>query len=421
VNGWVAIVRLGLVQMALGGLIVITTSTLNRLMVVEMALPAVLPGALVALHYGLQIARPGWGHRSDTGGRRTPFIVFGMATLALGTFLAALGVTLFADGFALPLVLSVVAYILIGLGVGASGTSLLALLAHETPPQRRAAAATITWLMMIAGIAVTAGTLGHFLADYTAPRLLQLVAGYAAGFVILTALAVAGIERSTAAPHDAATPFREGLRQVWDEPDARRFTIFIFLSMTAYFLQELILEPFAGLTFALPAGATTQLSGAQNGGVFAGMLLVGILATGLKIGSLRSWIVVGCLGSATALIALSALPDLGQAFLTPVVVTLGLFNGVFAVAAIGAMMALANQGRAGREGTKIGLWGAAQALAAGFGGLAGAAGADALRLILPAPRAFGAVFLIEAALFLIAAALALRVVASRAPTLQPGE
>jgi BCD family chlorophyll transporter-like MFS transporter len=151
------------------------------------------------------------------------------------------------------------------------------------------------------------------------------------------------------------------------------------------------------------------------------MLAVGILATGLKVGSLRSWIVVGCLGSATALIALSVLPDLGQSFLTPAVVTLGFFNGVFAVAAIGAMMALAGEGRPGREGTKIGLWGAAQALAAGFGGLMGAAGADALRLVLPDARAFGAVFLIEAALFLIAAAMALRVVAGRAPTLQPGE
>jgi BCD family chlorophyll transporter-like MFS transporter len=420
VTGWLTIVRLGLVQMALGGLIVITTSTLNRLMVVEMALPAILPGALVALHYGLQIARPGWGHRSDTGGRRTPFITLGMATLALGTFLAALAVTLFPATFAGALALSVVAYVLIGLGVGAAGTSLLALLAHETPPGRRAAAATITWLMMIAGIAVTAGTLGHFLGTYSAPRLLELVAAYAAGFVILTVLAVAGIETAAVAP-DEPTPFREGLRQVWDDPAARRFTFFIFLSMTAYFLQELILEPFAGLTFALPAGATTQLSGAQNGGVFAGMLAVGILATGLKIGSLRTWIVVGCLGSATALIALSALPELGVVFLTPVVVTLGFFNGVFAVAAIGAMMALANEGRAGREGTKIGLWGAAQALAAGFGGLMGAAGADALRLVVPAPRAFGAVFLIEAALFLVAAALALRVVAGRAPTLQPGE
>jgi MFS transporter, BCD family, chlorophyll transporter len=57
---WLQIVRLGFVQMALGAIVVLTTSTLNRLMVVELALPAVLPGMLVALHYGIQITRPGW-------------------------------------------------------------------------------------------------------------------------------------------------------------------------------------------------------------------------------------------------------------------------------------------------------------------------------------------------------------------------
>lgn len=65
--GWLQIIRLGFVQMALGAIVVLTTSTLNRLMVVELALPAVLPGALVALHYGIQITRPQWGYKSDTG------------------------------------------------------------------------------------------------------------------------------------------------------------------------------------------------------------------------------------------------------------------------------------------------------------------------------------------------------------------
>ena len=70
--------RLGLVQTALGAVVVLTTSTLNRVMVVELALPALLPGLLVALHYAVQITRPRMGHGSDTGGRRTPWIVGGL-------------------------------------------------------------------------------------------------------------------------------------------------------------------------------------------------------------------------------------------------------------------------------------------------------------------------------------------------------
>jgi len=88
---WISIIRLGLVQTALGAIVVLTTSTLNRIMVVEYALPAVLPGALVALHYGVQMSRPRWGYGSDVGGRRTPWIIGGMAVLAIGGLLAAIG------------------------------------------------------------------------------------------------------------------------------------------------------------------------------------------------------------------------------------------------------------------------------------------------------------------------------------------
>jgi BCD family chlorophyll transporter-like MFS transporter len=89
---------------------------------------------------------------------------------------------------------------------------------------------------------------------------------------------------------------------------------------------------------------------------------------------------------------------------------LGLSNGAFAVAAIGAMMGLAGADGPGREGMRIGLWGAAQAIAFGVGGFLGAAAIDAARaLFADATLAFGLVFAIEAVLFLVAARLALGV------------
>jgi BCD family chlorophyll transporter-like MFS transporter len=423
---WFAIVRLGLVQMCIGAVVVLTTSTLNRLMVVELALPALLPGFLVALHYGIQITRPNWGFRSDTSGNRTRWIIGGMAILSSGAFLAALALPLFAASFGLALALSILAYAMIGLGAGASGTSLLALLATATAPRRRAAAATITWLMMIFGIAVTAGTVGAFLDPYSHPLLMRIVGVVTLGAVLLTTSAIWRVERGVdAMPEPDAMPFMEGLREVWAEPKARMFTLFVFLSMTAYFMQELILEPYAGLVFAFTPGQSTSLSGAQNGGVFVGMLLVGIAATGLRIGSLRGWVVAGCLGSAASLGLVAMLGPMGPgAPLVPAVVSLGIFNGMFAVAAIGSMMALAGEGRGAREGTRMGLWGAAQAIAAGFGGLLGAASVDALRALLgeDAP-AFGIVFVAEAALFLAAALMASRIMENRrgGAQLVPGE
>jgi MFS transporter, BCD family, chlorophyll transporter len=273
---------------------------------------------------------------------------------------------------------------------------------------------------------VTAGTVGANLDPYSHTLLMWIVGIVTVGAVIVTTLAIWRVERGVdAQPEPDRMPFAEGLREVWSEPKARMFTLFVFLSMTAYFMQELILEPYAGLVFAFTPGQSTSLSGAQNGGVFVGMLSVGIAATGLRLGSLRSWVVAGCLGSAASLGLLTLLGPIGPgAPLVPAVVTLGFFNGMFAVAAIGSMMALAGEGRGAREGTRMGLWGAAQAIAAGFGGLLGAASVDALRAILgqDAP-AFGAVFLAEAALFLAAAFMATRIMESRrgGAQLVPGE
>jgi len=421
--GWVSIVRLGLVQMSLGAIVVLCTSTLNRLMIVELALPALLPGLLVALHYGIQISRPKWGFMSDTGGQRTRWILRGMAVLALGGVLAAVAIVVMETRFIAGIALSALAYAMIGLGVGACGTSLLALLATATEPHRRAAAATITWLMMIAGIALTAGAVGAVLDPYSPARLLEIVICVALATMVLTTLAVWGIEArvAPAVPDPHPMPFMDGLREIWGETRARNFTIFVFLSMTAYFMQELILEPYAGLVFGFTPGQSTSLSGAQNGGVFLGMLCVGIAATGLRFGSLRSWVVVGCIGSAAALCVITLLGLTGPVIpLTAAVVGLGVFNGIFAVAAIGSMMALAGQGRNAREGTRMGLWGAAQAIAAGFGGLVGAAGADLMRQFFATDAAaFGAVFTFEAVLFLVAALMAARVIERPAPQISP--
>ena len=411
---WSQIFRLGLVQMALGSIVVLTTSTLNRLMVVELSLPALLPGVLVGLHYGIQLSRPRWGFRSDVGGNRTRWIIGGMITLALGGVGATYAVTLFALNYWLALSASILSYGMIGIGVGASGTSLLALLATATAANRRAAAATITWLMMIFGIALTAGVAGQFLDPYSPERLMAVVSTIAILAIVLTVLAIWDIERSVRPrSSEPEVPFQKALREVWAESKTRNFTIFVFLSMNAYFMQELILEPYAGLVFGFTPGQSTSLSGAQNGGVFVGMLTVGIMATGFKIGSLRRWVMSGCYGSGAVLllICLSGLMSTALNF-TYLVVALGFFNGMFAVSAISAMMALASssEGRGQREGTRMGLWGAAQAIAAGFGGLTGAVLVDITRSFFADAPAFGAVFIFEAALFFAAALMAMRVI-----------
>jgi MFS transporter, BCD family, chlorophyll transporter len=412
---WLSIARLGLVQTALGAIVVLTTSTINRVMIVELQFAAVIPGALVAWHYVLQVLRPRWGHGSDAGGRRTPWIIGGMAVLALGGLLASISVYLASLNVLAGMMLAIGAFTLIGIGVGAAGTSLLVMLAELTSPARRAGAATLVWVMMIAGFIVTAGLAGHFLDPFSLPRLVAVAACVTSAAFLLSIVAVWGIERRAikrASKPRGETPFLAALAQVWRDQDARRFAIFIFVSMLAYSAQDLILEPFAGLVFGMTPGETTRLSGVQNGGVLTGMLLVGIAATWLGRGkqvALRNWTVAGCLGSAVALIMLVTAASVGPGWpLKPTVFCLGLMNGVFAVAAIGSMFSMAAGSKSG-EGVRMGLFGASQAIAFGAGGFCGTLLADAVKMITGSPStSYGVVFAAEAILFIASAILAAR-------------
>jgi BCD family chlorophyll transporter-like MFS transporter len=421
--GWAGIARLGLVQSALGAIVMLASSLLNRIMVVEYATAAALPAGLVAFHYGVQLSRPKWGHGSDAGWRRTPWIIGGVAVLGGGGLLATWATTQLGGAFGPVLAALVLAYAMIGIGVGAAGTSLLALLATRTAPARRPAAASVTWIMMILGIVLSAGVAGQLLDPFTPQRLLRVAGGVVAVAFLVTCLAVWGVEGvATVEERRDTAPFGEALRGIWHDPLTRLFTIFVFFSMLAYSMQDLILEPFAGLVFGLTPGQSTSLSGVQHQGVLAGMILVGVgghAFGGPKAGGaglkLKRWIIVGCLASALALASLALAARSGPGWpLAANVGLLGFANGMFAVAAIGSMLELAGRPGPrgqyrGHEGIRMGLWGAAQALAFGIGGFVGAVAVDGLRGGLGSDQsAFACVFAAEAALFVLAAGVAMR-------------
>ncbi|WP_037502418.1 BCD family MFS transporter [Sphingomonas jaspsi] len=417
--GWATIARLGVVQASIGAIVMLATSLLNRVMVVEYHMAAAIPAGLVAWHYAVQLSRPIWGHGSDRGRRRTPWVVGGMAILGIGALLAV-DATILHDRWATAAtLLSILAFTMIGAGVGASGTSVLALLATGVAPERRAAAAALTWIMMVAGIVVAAGTAGALLDPFSPSRLALVAGGVVACAVALSTLAMIGLERrmpeAAVVTGEAPAPsFAEAVRDTFDDPEARRFTLFIFLSMLAYSMQDLILEPFAGLIFAMTPAQSTSLSGIQHGGVLAGMILCGIGGSaffGRRPGELRPWIMVGCLASAIALAGLASAAATGSGWpLEANVFLLGMSNGVFAVSAIGAMMGLAGAGDGRSEGIRMGVWGAAQAIAFGLGGLSGALGVDLLRSAIGHDgAAFQIIFGAEATLFLAAAVVAVRV------------
>ncbi len=420
-RGWGFVARLGLAQIAIGAVAAIMTSTLNRVMVVELALPATIPSILVALHFVIQMSRARFGFDSDRTGHRAPWILGGVIVFSAGGFLSAVGVSVAATQLAMGLALAFIGYALIGVGMSAAGTALLAHVAEEVEPRRLGGAAALLWIMMIAGIAVTAGVSGQLLDPFSFSRLLTVI-----GVVCLVAIALAslaawgswGIRRPAIATPAVAQSagFGTVLRDALADQSTRRFALFVFAAMLAYSAQDLILEPFAGRVFGMTPGESTKLGGTQHGGVMLGMLGAAVLSA--RIGSLRQWAVGGCLASAVMLVALSQSPALGGATaLSMIIFGLGMANGVFAVGAIGAMMAMTAADATRGAGIRLGVYGAAQAIAYAAGSLGGGVASDlTIASFGDVTRGYTVIFAAEAVLFIVAAGMAL----ASTPTVRAG-
>jgi MFS transporter, BCD family, chlorophyll transporter len=410
--GIVSVLRLGAVQACLGALVVIITATINRVMVNELALPAMVPGLLVGLHYAVQLGlRPRMGHFADRHGHLGRWILLGMTILAVSVVSITALLPLVQRAPVLGFSLLVLAFIGVGLGVSTAGTLLLTVLSLRVEPVRHARAAATVWLCMIVGFILCTVVGKQLLEPFSYPTLTRFAAIIGTASIAITALALEGLPTNTVAARDAAghaigTPFADAVRTVWNDATARRFTLFVGLSMLAYSTQDLILEPFAGSVFGLTPAESTAISGVHQGGSLVGMLLTAFLST--RIGSLAAWARGGCIGSAIALLLIAASPASESVlWLKGALFGLGVGNGVFAIGAIGSMMSLSTAAGGSQTGVRMGVFGAAQAVAMAAGGVLGAGASDVMRAVLGSDQlGYGSVFAFEAALFLGAAVLA---------------
>ena len=437
---WFTIFRLGLVQLCIGSSVVIPLSTLNRLMKVELALPATIAGFLIALHYAVQLTRVNWGHLSDKSQNRSQWIVLGMLILGMGGILASASIPLIESHFSYGIMLAIFSYSLIGFGVGAAGTPLLALLASYSSKSQKGFAASITFLMMILGLAVTGITVGLILDPYSHQKLIKITSSLAIITNIISFLSLRNLERSlqgslnglTPATINSDVPILEGIKKVWMERDARLFTIFIFISMGAFSMQDPILEPFAGEVFGFTVGESTKLDGFHKIGTLIGIIAIVLclskfsvgsgflsIVKNERLGSEKLWLIIGCLFSALSLfiISLLALTSAEAGVLNSVVFFFGISNGVFTAGVLGTMLHLASKGSGDyKEGTRMGIWGAAQAYATMIAVFLSTLLVDVLGLFMTSlPSVYGIVFLTAASFFIASAYLGSLIIKSDEP------
>lgn len=411
------LIRLSLFQVSVGMAMVLLTGTLNRVMIVELGVPASVVAFMVALPIIFAPARALIGYRSDTyrsflGWRRVPFIWMG-TMLQFGGFAImpfALLVLTGQGAAATPYageIGAALAFLLVGAGLHTTQTAGLALACELAPEHTRPRVVALLYVMLLVGMLVSALFFSAVLADFSHLRLIQVVQGAAVITVVLNLIALWKQEgrNPSRTAHDRARP---SFGQAWSafagSPRAKRMLVAVGLGTAAFSMQDVLLEPYGGQVLHLGVGATTMLTALLAGGTIAGLALA---ARGLSAGFDPCRLAAfGALAGlpAFALIILSAPLESAMVFRVGTTM-IGFGGGLFAVGMLTAAMDLA---RDSDSGIALGAWGAVQATAMGLAVGAGGAVRDIVQamsergLLGPAfidrNAAYGVVYHIEIAL-----------------------
>ena len=372
------LLRLSLFQVSVGMATVLLLGTLNRVMIVELSVPATVVAFMIALPVLSAPFRAMLGHRSDNyrshiGWKRIPYLWFGslwqMGGLAIMPFAL---IVLSGDQIRGPQwageALAALAFLMTGLGLHMTQTAGLALASDRATDETRPKVVALLYVMFLLGMALSSVIIGWLLRDFDQIRLIRVVQGCGVATMVLNLIALWKQEkvRPMSAVEMAQTPpvFLESWRDFVQGSHALRLLAVVVIGTMGFQMQDVLLEPYGGEILGLSVGATTWLTAANALGALTGFILAGrwmgqgydvfrMAARGILVGVLAfTTVILAGLMASTALFYAGA-------------VCIGLGAGLFAVSTLTAAMALPERGLSGR-GLALGAWGAAQATAAGL-------------------------------------------------------
>lgn len=367
------LLRLSLFQVSVGMAFVLLNFTLNRVMIVELGVPASLVGAMVALPLLFAPVRALIGHRSDNhvsvlGWKRVPYIWFGtmlqFGGLAVMPFALLLMTGQGENGGAwIGITGACLAFLLVGAGMATAQTAGLALATDIATEDKRPRVVALLYVMLLAGMLVSALVLGHLLTDFEPTKLVQVIQGTAVVTVIVNVVALWKQEarQSGGTRPNADADFSADWAAFIAPARTKRLMVALGLGAAGFAMQDILLEPYGGHVLGLSVAQTTALSALWSGGMIAGFAIAGrSLQRGADPHKLAGLgVVIGIAAFAT--IVLSA-PLLSPLLLCIGAGGIGLGGGLFAVGTLIAAMALAVDGK---SGLALGAWGSVQASAAG--------------------------------------------------------
>ena len=398
-------IQLALIHVAVAMTLVPINSTLNRVMIKELALSATLVSILAVLPYLFSPIQVAIGSFADQhpifGYRRTPYILLGLLLTVAGLAIAPAVVFILPTNFWLGMLLSLLVFGAWGMGYNFASVSYLSLATEISGEKGRSRTIAIMWFLMIVGIILTAAGLSNMLEIYSPETLQRAFLIIAAIALVLGLIGLIKLESRTeqSASQSARpdrTPWVQLLKQVLGTSQARSFFLYLTVLLAAILGQDVLLEPFGAEAFGLSVQNTTRITSIWGTCVLVALVLASYLERWVskkKVAQISAWIAM----AGFILITLSGLLVNKSVFYSGVLL-LGFGTGASTVSNLSLMLDMTTN----QVGLFIGAWGVANALSRFLGTMMGGVVRDVTtRLFNNAIYGYVTVFVLETIMLVI--------------------
>lgn len=397
-------IQLGLIHMAVAMTLVPINSTLNRVMIKELALSATLVAVLASFPYlfsPIQIAIGSFADRHPVFGfRRTPYILLGLILVVVGVMLAPQVAFYMAEHRLLGILVGILVFGLWGMGFNFASVSYLSLASEISGERGRSRTIAVMFFMMISGIIVTALLLSRLLDPYSPDvmvRAFQIVGLLALGLGVIGLIRLES--RSAMVRGEVEERQRIGrlLLVIFENRQVTRFFFYLVLLLAAILGQDILLEPFAAQAFHLPVTATTRITSIWGSCVLLSLVIAGVLEGRIAKQSIARF------GGLSAIVAFIVIVFSGmiinKSLFYSGVVLLGLATGVASVSNLSLMLDMTVEGRVGMF---MGAWGMADSFARLTGSVMSGAVRDVVNQLTANPiSGYLVVFAIQAGMLVL--------------------
>ena len=371
------LLRLSLFQISVGMATVMLAGTLNRVMIVELLVPASLVAVMIAIPVLIAPLRTFYGHKSDIyrsfiGWKRIPYMWFGSLFQFGGLAIMPFAIIILSgDQTVGPSwageVLVAIAFLFTGIGMHITQTVGLALAADRATKENRPRVVALLYFMFLFGMGISAVVIGILLADFSKLRLIQVVQGSAVLTLFLNLVAVWRQEQIIInnQKNDKSEKFFLSWKKFISDRKTNSLIWVVFWGTLAFSMQDVLLEPYGGQILGLSVSETTNLTGVWALGALLGLALAANNSkkTVSSVNNAMTALLIGIVGF-SAIIFSSPMQFPFLYFLGTLFIGFG--TGLFSVSLLIIAMALSSKTNLG-SGFILGSWGAAQAIGAGLG------------------------------------------------------